>query len=123
VYRTNDTADGARLALDALLGADPDLTAVLCFSDVMAAGVVSAATDRGLVVPADLSVVGFDDTPFAAHLRPALTTVHQDVLEKGRLAARAVIGLLHDPAGTEAEQIVLPTELVIRDSTASAREV
>lgn len=117
-FRTNDTSPaGARTALDRLVAADPQLTAVLCFSDVMASSLVAAAGDHGLTVPGDLSVVGFDDTPFAAHTRPRLTTVHQDVLEKGRLAARAVISLLRDPQ-IAAEHVVLPTELVVRDSTA-----
>lgn len=117
-YRTNDTsAAGAGVALDRLLAADPHLTAVLCFSDLMATSLVSAASERGLTVPGDLSVVGFDDTPFAAHARPRLTTVNQDVLKKGRLAARAVISLLRDPE-TVPDHIVLPTELVVRDSTA-----
>lgn len=120
-YRTNDTTPaGARIALDQLLAVDPQLTAVLCFSDVMATSVVEAAAERGLRVPGDLSVVGFDDTPFAAHTRPRLTTVHQDVLEKGRLAARAVIALLDDP-DSPVEHVVLPTSLVIRDSTALPR--
>lgn len=120
-YRTSKTdADGPRVALDRLLDADPALTAVVCFSDVMASGVIAAARDRGLSVPDDLSVVGFDDTPFAAHTHPRLTTVHQDVLEKGRLAADAIIDLLDD-RDTPPRHVVLPTELVVRDSTAPPR--
>jgi DNA-binding LacI/PurR family transcriptional regulator len=72
-------------------------------------------------VPRDLSVVGFDDSPLARRLRPQLTTVHQDVREKGRLAAAALRGAMeHNRAGTpgRAEHVVLPTELVVRDSTA-----
>ena len=78
-------------------------------------------TQLGLQVPADLSVVGFDDSPLARRLRPQLTTVHQDVSEKGRLAATALrVAMEHDRAGTPhlAEQVVLPTELVVRHSTA-----
>jgi DNA-binding LacI/PurR family transcriptional regulator len=54
-------------------------TAILCFSDVVAYGVVQAALARGLDVPGDLSVVGFDDNPLAQRMRPSLTTVRQDV--------------------------------------------
>jgi DNA-binding LacI/PurR family transcriptional regulator len=75
----------------------------------------------GIDVPRDLSVVGFDDSPLARRLRPQLTTVHQDVREKGRLAAAALRGAMeHNRAGTpgRAEHVVLPTELVVRDSTA-----
>lgn len=118
VYRTDDAVDGGYDALAALLDADPELTAVLCFSDVMARGVLLAAQDRGLPVPQRLSVVGFDDTPLASRLRPALTTVRQDVAEKGRIAAQALVDLL---AGAPAPApVVLPTELVVRDSTGPA---
>lgn len=121
VYRTNDSVDGGRHALGELLTVDPALTAVLCFSDVMARGIMAAVQARGLTVPDDLSVVGFDDTEMAAHLRPSLTTVHQDVAEKGRLAAAAVIGLLNGTGDGTAGRAVLPTSLVVRDSTAPPR--
>lgn len=124
VFRTRDSVDGGDDALAALLLADPMITAVLCFSDVMASNVLVAAQDRGISVPEQLSVVGFDDTPFASRVRPALTTVRQDVPEKGRLAAAAVIALLERGSADEvlpAERTVLPTELIVRDSTAVPR--
>ena len=62
-------------------------TAVLCHSDVLALGVLRAAEELGLAVPGDLSVVGFDDSPLARRVRPALTTVRQDVDAKGKAAA------------------------------------
>ncbi len=126
------TEDGYQ-ALELLLAADPGITGVLCFSDTIAHGVMLAARDRGLELPADLSVIGFDDNPLAARLRPALTTVRQDIAEKGRLAAAALTRIVTDaeerPEGTAdagqhgrrakaAPHIVLPTELIIRDSTA-----
>jgi DNA-binding LacI/PurR family transcriptional regulator len=97
-------------------------TGVLCFSDVVASGVVRAAEQLGLQVPADLSVVGFDDSPLARRLRPALSTVHQDIAEKGRLAAAALKDALtrpRDEAPAPAERVVLATRLVVRDSTAA----
>jgi DNA-binding LacI/PurR family transcriptional regulator len=72
-------------------------------------------------------VVGFDDNPLAVRLRPALTTVRQDVAEKGRLAAAELIRILAaagDPATDETagpQHVLLPTELVIRDSTTRPR--
>ena len=105
-----------------LLGGEDRPTGVLCFSDVIAHGVVRAAEELGLEVPRDLSVVGFDDSPLAHRLRPRLSTVHQDVREKGRLAAAALrTAMDHHRAGTTgpAEHVVLPTELVVRDSTAA----
>ena len=91
------------------------LTAVLCFSDVFAHGVVLAAEELGRSVPGDLSVVGYDDSPLATTSRPSLTTVRQDVTAKGHLAAGMLADLL---AGREPSQL-LPATLVVRDSTAA----
>ena len=91
-----------------------DVTAVLCFYDVFARAVISAATALGRSVPGDLSVVGYDDSPVATGSVPALTTVRQDVTAKGHLAAGALADLL---AGRAAASRTLATELVIRDST------
>lgn len=112
---------GLRQILDS--GADP--TAMLCFSDAIAAGVVQYAISHGLRVPADLSVVGFDDNPLAQRLRPPLTTVRQDVEAKGHAAAAALTMAIQRartgaPPG-RAKRLVLPTELVIRESTAPPR--
>lgn len=89
------------------------VTAVLCFSDVFAQYVVHAATGLGLTVPDDLSLVGFDDNPLAETIR--LTTVRQDVAEKGRAAVTALAAVLR---GEDPGLAVLPTELVVRGSTA-----
>lgn len=97
---------------------DAQVTAALCFSDVFAAAVVRAAEDGGLAVPADLSVVGFDDNPLAATIRPPLTTVAQDIAAKGRAAVDLLVDVLAD--GPSHSQ-VLPTELVLRGSTAQPR--
>jgi DNA-binding LacI/PurR family transcriptional regulator len=113
--RLEEVRDNARLLLDR----DDRPTAVLCFSDVIAYGVIQTAVDMGLRVPEDLSVVGFDDNPLASQIRPALTTVRQDVEEKGRAAAAALTVAIRR-AGTGAaddvRQILLPTELVVRNS-------
>lgn len=109
----------ARQAALALLGGADRPTGVLCYSDVIALGVVRAAEELGLDVPRDLSVVGFDDSPLARRMRPALTTVHQDVAAKGREAAAALArAMAKDPAGRgRVRHLVLPTELVVREST------
>ena len=91
------------------------VTAVLCFSDVFAHGVVLAAEELGRSVPGDLSVVGYDDSPLATTSRPSLTTVRQDVTAKGHLAAGMLADLL---AGHETQSQLLPATLVVRDSTA-----
>jgi DNA-binding LacI/PurR family transcriptional regulator len=116
-HADEDVAEAARR----LLSADPSPTAVLCFSDTMAAVVVRVARDLGLAVPTDLSVVGFDDSPVARRHDPPLTTVRQDVAEKGRVAAgylRAAIDHARTGTKARARRTTLPTELVVRQSTA-----
>jgi DNA-binding LacI/PurR family transcriptional regulator len=114
------TYDATRL----LLGLPQRPTGLLCFSDSMVHEVYKAAHDAGLSVPEDLSVVGFDDARFARNMRPALTTVYQDVSEKGRAAAvalRAAMDRSLDPDGAPPPQhAMLATELVVRESTGPA---
>jgi DNA-binding LacI/PurR family transcriptional regulator len=109
-----------RKAAEALLSRDPRPTAILAISDQLALGVIEAARERGLRVPEDLSVVGFDDVPEAARTNPPLTTVHQPHVEKGLLAARLLVAQLRggEAAGSPA---LLPTSLVVRGSTAPPR--
>jgi len=120
LQRRSDDEEATVLATR-FLGREDRPTGVLCFSDVMAHGVVRAAELLGLDVPGDVSVIGFDDSPLARRLRPQLTTVHQDVGEKGRLAAAALRdAMAHRGDGSEhvPTQVLLPTSLVVRDSTA-----
>ena len=88
-------------------------TAVLAMSDEMAVGVIDAARELGLRVPADLSVTGFDDTITAQTSEPPLTTVHQPHAEKGAAAVRM---LLADGVGPR--EVSFPVRLVVRGSTA-----
>ena len=92
-------------------------TALLCFSDVYAAQALRAAESLGLRVPEDVSVVGFDDSSLATAVHPCLTTVSQPVSDKGRLAVAALLESMGSPAG-DPVRTVLPTSLVVRDSTA-----
>jgi DNA-binding LacI/PurR family transcriptional regulator len=97
-------------------------TAVLCFSDAIALGVIRAIEDAGLSVPGDVSVAGFDDSPLGRRSLPTLTTVRQDVVAKGRAAADALIAAIErgsDAPKSRARHLVLPTELVTRNSTAA----
>jgi DNA-binding LacI/PurR family transcriptional regulator len=110
----------ARLATLELLRLDRPPTALLAMSDILAIGALQAAAELGVAVPADLSLVGFDDSPAAAMATPPLTTVAQPHEEKGRLAAEWLIEAVEqgaDERGAE-RRAILPTELVVRDSTA-----
>jgi DNA-binding LacI/PurR family transcriptional regulator len=106
--------EAGRRAAAALLDRAQRPTALLAMSDELAFGAIRAAEERGLAVPGQLSVVGFDDTPAAAQARPPLTTIRQPHRRKGALAAEL---LLEPPARPGAH--VLPTELVVRGSTAA----
>jgi DNA-binding LacI/PurR family transcriptional regulator len=125
VHQPQSSEDDAFDATNLLLSQDDPPTALLCFSDVMANGVVRAAEARGLRVPQDLSVVGFDDSPLATRMRPSLTTVRQPVEEKGHAAAATLTAAIERAKAGGAKgrvrHIVLPTELVVRDSTAPPR--
>ena len=98
-------------------GIDPAATAVVCGNDQMALGLVHALSDLGRRVPDDVSIVGFDDIPEAAHSLPPLTTVHQDFREVGVRAVRQLVArvLGEHPAP---ETAVRP-RLVVRESTAT----
>ncbi len=105
------TPDAARSAAASVLAAAERPTAILALTDQLALAVLAEAAHRSIDVPRELSVVGFDDVPRASVATPALTTVRQPLFEKGRLALR----MLRDEALGAVE---LPTELVVRDSTA-----
>ena len=74
----------------------------------------------GLKVPADVSVAGFDDVPEASRIEPQLTTIRQDSDEKGQRAAKFLLEMLDSQTPME-QHAILPTELVVRKSTAQAR--
>ena len=91
-------------------------TAVFCFSDEMAIGVLDYAQRLGLAVPGALSIVGFDDIRFARYVRPALTTVSQPMLDIGRETVRLLLGILQGNI-TNPVSITLPHRLEIRSSS------
>lgn len=93
-------------------------TAVLCFSDAFALATMRVATALGLRVPDDLSVVGYDDSPLASVSSPPLTTVHQEVSTKGQEAVRLLVRRMRQQDGGDNERVLLPTRLVVRESTA-----
>lgn len=116
------------IALDFLASGTPAdrPTAIVCFNDVVALGVCAAAHDLGLMIPRDLSVVGFADLPLAAQIRPALTTVRQDMAAIGSTAAQLMLERLaerHSGASTPhpPHRKVLPTRLILRGTTAEPR--
>ncbi len=98
-----------------LLGLAEPPSAIFSSNDMMAFGVMEAARERGLRLPEDLSIVGFDDIPQASHVHPALTTVRQPLEEMGRSGAHLLLKYIAHPTA-EIERIELPTRLIIRES-------
>ncbi|CAN5577248.1 LacI family DNA-binding transcriptional regulator [soil metagenome] len=98
-------------AADRFLDEQPDLTAIIAVNDELALAVLRACRRRGIDVPTQLSVVGFDDVPDAAEA--GLSTVHQDFVEKGRLASQILIDAPETP-----QKVLLDTTFVVRSSTA-----
>lgn len=91
-------------------------TAIFASNDVMAFGVYEAIRARGLRIPHDISVIGFDDIPQAAQLHPGLTTVRQPLVEMGRLATQRLLKTIEEDLEEPLGYTELPTELIIRDS-------
>jgi LacI family transcriptional regulator len=105
-----------------LLAVRPSFTALFAFNDVSALGAIRAIRDAGLRVPEDVSVIGFDDIPSAAYQHPGLTTVRQPLYEMGQRAADTLVARIESPEAPAPRTIVLEPSLVIRGTTARARE-
>jgi alanine racemase len=108
--------EGGEVAADRLL--QRDVTGIVCGSDLMALGAVRAARRRGLDVPHDVSVVGFDDSPLIAFTDPPLTTLRQPVSAMAVAAVRALVDEINGHGGQHSEYVFRP-ELVVRASTAA----
>jgi len=117
MHLTECSIEGGRTAGHELLARDePRPTVAVCMSDVVAFGFYAACRERGIRIPEDLSVTGFDDVPYSSLLSPPLTTVRQPGYLKGYEAARIVLERL---AGGSPGHIVMETELVTRTSAAA----
>ncbi|MDI3404351.1 LacI family DNA-binding transcriptional regulator [Streptomyces cavernicola] len=118
------TEEGGRRAMAELLARRPDLDAVFAGSDVMAGGARLVLRGAGRRIPQDVALVGYDDSVIARHLEPALTSVRQPIVEMGREMTRLLLEEIAERAGGrpargagERRRLVLPTELVVRDSS------
>jgi len=109
------SAESGAAATRQLLDLAEPPTAIVYANDLMAMAGVSLAQSRGIAVPRDLSITGYDDTEIAAHLQPSLTTVSTDVLEWGRAAATRLLELIDSRPPTDI--VLQPTRLVVRNST------
>ena len=112
-----ETGGGHRAAL-ALFDLPEPPTAIFAGSDLQAYGVFRAANERGIVIPRDLSVIGFDDVPMCEWMTPHLTTIRQPLEEMARQAMRTVLAMAYQNTSPVGPKIELATRLVVRESTA-----
>ncbi|WP_409252316.1 LacI family DNA-binding transcriptional regulator [Bacillus sp. SCS-153A] len=103
-----------------LLSNHPEITAIFCASDLMAIGSLKAVQEIGKKVPADISIIGYDDILLASYVSPALTTIAQNKFQLGFEAAQMLLNLL--TKGDQLKQVILHTELKERNSTASIKK-
>lgn len=120
VIETDFNEDGGYTAANRLVSGPTglDVTALFCTTDVMAVGALLALRERGVSVPDELSLIGFDDIPIVRHLTPSLSTVALDLERMGREAMDLV---LDTSAPGRARRITIPAHLVLRESTAAPR--
>jgi LacI family transcriptional regulator len=115
VYEGNFFQPLGYVGASALLELPHPPTAIFASNDISAFGVMEAVREHNLRIPEDVSVVGFDDIPQAAHMHPPLTTVRQPLEEMGRIAMHMLLEYIEDPQ-RPIERVELPTELVLRQS-------
>jgi LacI family transcriptional regulator len=114
-YGKFNFAGGAELTRK-LLDAHPDVTAIFAANDVMAFGVVKAALERGLRIPEDLSLIGFDNIEFSGIVHPPLTTIHQPKYEMGQAAVEILLRMAREKDKRIAEHRLLGVEMIERHS-------
>ena len=118
VVSGNGGMDGGQYAVERLVAVSERPTAIICYNDRTAIGVIGALYQRGFLVPADISVVGFDDLEIASYYLPSLTTIRQPHTELGRKAARMLFDQIN---GRPIRAETLAPELIVRRSSGPVR--
>jgi len=113
LFESQNTLAGGQKAFEKIWKSTNHPTAIITMSDVIAFGIINAARKMNVMVPADLSVMGYDDLQFSSVITPPLTTIHQPIYEKGRLAAELLVKKIN---GMEVQHLLLPTKLKIRET-------
>ena len=115
LVETAFSVGSGRTALRGLLSGDPSITAVICGNDILALGALVESAARGVNVPRQLSVTGFDDIELAGEISPSLTTIHIPTAEIGRRAAERLLARLEGCRVKRGEE--LRVDLVVRESS------
>jgi DNA-binding LacI/PurR family transcriptional regulator len=108
--------DGGERAWPVLMGLDDPPSAVFCYNDMTAIGLLLVARQGGVSIPGDLAVIGFDDVPFASYVQPQLTTIAQPTALIGQRAMEMVLDLMADRGGG-ASNVVVQGKLIVRESS------
>ena len=116
------SAEGGRVAAEQLLARTPRPTALFCTKDEMAFGAIECVRQHGLRIPEDVSVVGFDDIPFARYTDPPLTTVAQPMHDIGKTAVKLLFDVI-DGQSDVPLSVVLPHQLVVRGTTGRPKQM
>ena len=125
-HSPNDQLEGGEIGANYFINLPEPPTAIVCYNDMMAVGVVKALHDAGMQVPGECSVVGFDDIPFAAYTYPPLTTFAQPKYQLGYQAAKMMYRLLQGqsdaPDADPGQTLMLRGSLVVRETTSQVRK-
>ena len=122
IVEVPSTYQGGLEAFKELWGSEPHPTVIIAFSDVIALGILEAARDHGVRIPEDLSVTGYDDITISSMSAPRLSTVHQPIVAKGRLAAQMLVDEIRSGGSSQILHQKLAASLVLRDSLGPAHE-
>lgn len=117
----NSSPEVGFLLMSSLLRTQHDFTAIFCFNDIAAIGVIRAIHEAGLRVPDDISVIGFDDVLSAAYQKPSLTTVRQPLREMGNKGAQMLLEMIARSEYKAPSETIMAPELIIRESTGEAK--
>jgi LacI family transcriptional regulator len=120
IFPTDFTPQGGYDAAQRLLETRKSFTAIVCGNDSVALGVLRAVHEKGIRVPQDVSVVGFDDSRDVTFYEPPLTTIRQDYTAQSRQAIQYLISLIETPETPRYQQVIYP-QLILRESTGSAQ--
>ena len=120
LYQQEITLDEG-IALGRILGGRKDFSAIFATADILAAGIISGLTKTGRKVPGDISIIGFDDIYYSRATSPPLTTIHQDMEEKGVVAAGLMADFLEGKKGLPLN-VTMPVKVVERDSVKNKKK-
>jgi LacI family transcriptional regulator len=120
---TVQNAHSGEQCVEALLTSTPRPTAIFCANDLLALGVMRGLSQRGIIIPNDMALIGYDDVEFASMLSPALTSIRQPKYQLGRAATELLLHEISEEEQHQHTQIMYQPELIVRSSTVLPQNV